>query len=209
VNANLLILIASLAAAFLAGSIPFGLWIARMRGIDLKTVGSGNIGFTNVWRSTGKLEGILTLAGDVGKGALPTALLPLLLVQNAGGGVDPSTAALLYGMAAVAGHCFSPFAGFRGGKGVATSLGVFLVLAPVAIGICVLAFVLLVGLTRYISLGSITCAVLLPTVIGWRQGIGPLFWVAVAIGLLVIVRHRENIVRLLAGSERKFRFGSK
>jgi len=199
------LLILCLLISFLAGSLPFGLWIARVRGIDLRTVGSGNIGFTNVWRSVGRVEGALTLVADVLKGALPTALLPGLL-PDAGAAVVPSTAAILFGLAAILGHCFSPFLRFKGGKGVATSLGVFLVLAPVAIGVCVILFVAIVAATRYISLGSITCAVVLPAIIGIRQGLGPLFWIAAAIGAMVIVLHRTNIQRLLTGNERRFSF---
>lgn len=202
------LLVLYLFVAFLSGSLPFGLWIARARGIDLKRVGSGNIGFTNVWRSVGRTEGILTLLGDVLKGALPTAILPGFLPQM-GVPIAGSTAAVLFGLAAILGHCFSPFVRFRGGKGVATSLGVFLVLAPEAVGICVVVFVGIVAATRYISLGSVTCAVLLPTLVGVFKGVGPLFWVTVAIGAMVIFLHRGNIQRLAAGTERRFGFGGK
>lgn len=192
--------------AFLSGSLPFGLWIGRARGVDVKKVGSGNIGFTNVWRSVGRVEGVLTLIGDVAKGALPTAILWRFLPET-GGLVAPATAQVFFGLMAILGHCFSPFVNFKGGKGVATSLGVFLVLAPVAVGICVVVFVALVAVTRYISLGSIVCAILLPTLIGVQKGWVPVFWVSAAIGLMVVFLHRGNIGRLMAGTERKFGAG--
>jgi len=200
--------ILALAAAFLCGSIPVGMWVARRRGVDIRKVGSGNIGFTNVWRGVGRKEGLVTLACDIAKGAQPVWLLPLWMGMSAAIGAPPmafSTCALFFGLAAILGHCFTPFAGFKGGKGVATSLGVFLVLAPWPTLITFGIFAAIVAATRWISLGSVAGAAALPALTAAFHGIrAPVFWIAAAIGLLVIVRHRENIKRLLAGAERRF-----
>lgn len=194
-----------LVAAFVLGSIPTGLWIARLRGVDLKKVGSGNIGFTNVWRAVGKLYAVITLLGDVAKGAVAAGLLPSIF-PNAAAAVPGGEAGLLLGVVSVLGHCFTPFARFRGGKGVATSLGVFLVLAPIPTLLTFLAFVVIVSATRYISLGSLLGAVVLPALIGFTQGLGPLFGVAALVGVLVIARHWGNLRRLIAGTENRFQW---
>lgn len=194
-----------LAAAFVLGSVPTGLWIARLRGVDLKKVGSGNIGFTNVWRAVGKGYAVVTLLGDVGKGAAAAGALPLVF-SNAAVALPGGEAGLLLGVMAVLGHCFTPFARFRGGKGVATSLGVFLVLAPIPTLLTFLTFLVIVSATRYISLGSLLSAVVLPALIGFTQGFVPLFGVAALVGVLVIVRHWGNLRRLLAGTENRFQW---
>jgi glycerol-3-phosphate acyltransferase PlsY len=194
-----------LVAAFVLGSIPTGLWISRLRGVDLKKVGSGNIGFTNVWRAVGKPYAVITLLGDVAKGAGAAGLLPSVF-PNAAAAVPGGEAGLLLGGVSVLGHCFTPFAQFRGGKGVATSLGVFLVLAPIPTLLTFLTFLVIVSATRYISLGSLLGAVVLPALIGFTRGFGPLFGVAALVGVLVIARHWGNLRRLLAGTESRFQW---
>lgn len=202
-------LCAAIAGSFLAGALPFGYWIGRARGVDVRSAGSGNIGFTNVWRCVGRREGAITLLLDILKGALPTLLLPRLWGAEGAAAppLSPDFLALACGLAAILGHCYTPFAGFRGGKGVATSLGVFLVLAPGPVLITLALFVIVVALSGYISLGSVISSVALAALIGAFQGVrAPLFWLSAALGAFVIWRHRENMTRLRAGTERKFTF---
>src|SRR6185369_14392402 len=140
-----------IAAGYLCGALPWGLWLGRMfRGVDVRTLGSGNLGATNVFRSLGRGLGIATLLLDVAKGAAPVWILPRLTVGRAFPG-GPEACALAVGLAAVAGHVWTCFAGFKGGKGVATTVGVLLAVAPRAFVVFVVVFALAVVLTRYIS----------------------------------------------------------
>lgn len=188
-------------AAYLMGSLPISLWVGkRWGGRDLRKVGSGNLGATNVLRVAGRVPALLAFGGDAAKGALPVLVGEVLSAPRA-------TLALCV-LTAVLGHMFSPWLGFRGGKGVATAFGGFLVLAPMATGFSLLVFILLVYRYRYVSLGSI-CAVLAFPLI-WlllarfgdqpSPGEAPLA-VAVAIGFLVLWRHADNIRRLRGGDE--------
>jgi glycerol-3-phosphate acyltransferase PlsY len=201
--------LAPIGIAFLSGSLPFGLWLGRaLRGVDVRTLGSGNLGATNVYRELGPGIGIATLLLDIAKGAIPALWLPITaLGADFPGG--PEWCRLACGAAAVLGHVFTPFARFRGGKGVATTVGMLLALHPVACAVFLAVFVGLVAWTRFISLGSIvgsvafaaTLAVMAPG--GVRS---PSFAVGAVVAVLVIVRHRDNIVRLLRGEERRFSF---
>ena len=184
------------AVAYLLGSIPFGVVIARAQGgVDLRRVGSGNIGATNVLRAVGKGAAALTLLADIGKGALSVALGRWL------GVAAPVLATIA--LAAVGGHLFPVFARFRGGKGVATTLGVVLVAMPVVGSLLILIWLAVATLSRYSSLASLTASVALPIltwVLDGRPAMLPLSGVLLA---LVVFRHRENIARLLAGTEGK------
>lgn len=184
--------------AYLLGSVPTGLLLARcVGGVDIRTTGSGNIGATNVYRTMGRTVGVMTLIGDCLKG-----LIPVLIA----GGLQLAEPWLLaIGLAAFLGHVFTIFLKFKGGKGVATALGVFLGLAPMAVLIVLGIFILVVFTTRYISLGSITAAAAMPLAV-WLLGASPLKSATTAvIALIVIVKHHENIRRLLAGVESKFK----
>jgi glycerol-3-phosphate acyltransferase PlsY len=188
----------ALLVAFVLGSLPWSQWTARRRGIDLRREGSGNLGATNVYRVMGWKWGLGVLLLDVGKGVLAVAVARTL---SPGGGL-PAAAAL----AAVAGHAFSPFAGFRGGKGVATGLGVLLGLAPAAGILSFLVWLAVVGLCGWISVASGTAALLLPVfVVLTRQDLGLRFgWVlalSLALCILVLVRHRANWGRVVRGVE--------
>jgi acyl phosphate:glycerol-3-phosphate acyltransferase len=188
-----------LVVAYLLGAIPTGLVIGRVcKGIDVRREGSGNIGTTNVWRLLGWKLGVLTLLLDVGKALLGVLALPMLAM-----GVLPAFA-VLAGAAVLLGNFFNIFLGGRGGKGAATSLGVFLGLAPIPMLITFIVFFVVVATTRYVSLGSITGAVLLPILVAFLYGITPVFWLVVVIASLVIVKHRANIQRLMAGTESRF-----
>ena len=201
-------------AAFACGSIPFGLLLVKLAGKgDVRAHGSGNIGATNVSRVGGKGLGIVTLLLDIAKG-----FLPVFLAQRADLPLDQQAAIAL---CATAGHVFTPWLKFKGGKGVATALGAALAYRAVAVLPSLGAFILLVGLTRYVSLGSVVGAALLPVSMGWvretvhradvlgfhlQAGIreqdpwqATFLWVIIA--LLVVAKHHENIGRLLKGTE--------
>ncbi|MEO5618677.1 MAG: glycerol-3-phosphate 1-O-acyltransferase PlsY [Candidatus Eisenbacteria bacterium] len=199
----------ALLLGYLCGALPFGLWVGRaFRGVDVRTLGSGNSGATNVYRTLGPGLGILTLLLDALKGAIPVWLAPSLPGAEAIPG-GPDGARILAGLAAVAGHVWTFLAGFRGGKGVATTAGVLLALSPAAFGIFAAVFVVTVAVTRYISLGSMLGSVAFAAALAWLPpgGVGqPRFVFGALIALLVVARHRENIVRLLRGTERRFSF---
>jgi glycerol-3-phosphate acyltransferase PlsY len=198
------------ALAYLLGSIPFGYLIVRAsdRG-DVRDTGSGGTGATNVTRRAGKSAGVLTLALDALKGA--AAVLIARLVLTEGFRVDWWVAAAA--VAVVAGHVFPVWLGFRGGKGVATGLGVFAVLAPLALLCALPVFVLVVWATRYVSLGSIIAAALMPLAV-WAlsarsaargEELLPVLTAASVGGALIIFMHRANIGRLLRGEESRFK----
>ena len=183
--------------AYLLGSIPFGLLISKAKGKDIRTMGSCNIGATNVLRCMGKPLGITCFALDVLKGYLPAALFPML------GKIDPAFG-ILFGTAAILGHNFPVFLKFKGGKGVATSAGVLLGVAPLAVVIGLLTWAVVFKLSGYVSLGSIVAAVIV-ILTGWTAGYGSVIAVALTLlGALTIYRHRANIQRLRNGTENKF-----
>ena len=208
--------------AYLLGAVPFGLLIARAHGTDLRSIGSGNIGATNVARALGRKWGYICFGLDVLKGLVPTAGIRAV-VENMPNveavPADPGFFALwlAVGLAAILGHVFPVYLRFRGGKGVATSFGVALGLWPyftVCALIALLVWVVVALKWRYVSLASICGSVAFPVALvlailalpSWRAGrIWPLLVAAAAIPVLVIVRHRENVRRLLAGAESKIR----
>lgn len=202
---------AAILAGYLAGSIPFGLLIAKARGVDLRNSGSGNIGATNVFRCVGKGWGVLALLLDAVKGFLPAFAFPEWLARWMGGGA-PVWLGVACGLAAVAGHNWPVWLGFKGGKGVATSAGMALGVAPGAVGIGLGAFVLVVVATRWVSLASMLGCAAATGAAAWLYGgtdRGWLVWVLGAMTLLVIWRHRANIRRLLAGIEPRIVGGKK
>jgi glycerol-3-phosphate acyltransferase PlsY len=196
-----------LAIGYVAGALPFGLWLGKwFRGVDVRTLGSGNLGATNVYRSLGPGLGIATLVLDMLKGALPVRLVPALPIADAFPG-GREAAALAVGLAAVAGHVWTFLAGFRGGKGVATTAGVLFALAPRAFAAFAVVFLLTVALTRFISLGSILGSIAFVVALGLLSPSGPrslTFAFGVLLAVLVVLRHRENIRRLVRGEERRF-----
>jgi glycerol-3-phosphate acyltransferase PlsY len=182
-------------AAYLIGSVPFSFLVARAFGVrDVRRVGSGNVGATNVLRSAGKAAGALALVLDVGKGAAATALAGLLAPDDA---ALPAAAAV----AAVVGHMFPVWLRFEGGKGVATGLGALAPLAPTAALGAIAAFVVVALATRFVSLGSVAGAVVLAVVAVGRRGPDPVAVAAVVSAALVVFRHRSNLRRILGGTE--------
>ena len=195
-------------AAYLLGSIPFGLLIARLRGRgDIREAGSGNIGAANVTRVVGVGAGVLTLLLDSAKGFLAVWLAS----RFTGGNVTWMTIA---GVAAILGHLFPVWLRFRGGRGVATAAGVFLLICPQAVAGAIVLWILVVAFWRYVSLGSIAAAAALPlfTYLLWAPGHAPPLAVSAGVlvaAALIIWKHRPNIERLLAGTESKLTLGRK
>lgn len=195
---------------YLIGSIPFGYLIVKLFGQgDVRETGSGGTGATNVTRRAGKFAGILTLILDVLKGAVAVFLVSPSRIDSM---PEAYLVACLIGVAVVAGHCFPVWLGFRGGKGVATALGVFLVLSPFAVLYAALVFVPVVWLTRYVSLGSILAAMTIPLCIlvfpermTRTVDFEPLLISSILISALVIFMHRANIGRLVRGTENKMK----
>ena len=199
-----------LLVGYVSGSLPWGLWLGRwLRGIDVRTVGSGNLGATNVYRSLGPGIGVTTLVLDIAKGGLPVWLVPAAgFAADFPGG--RAWCAVAVGLAAVIGHVWTFLAGFKGGKGVATTAGVLLALSPAAFGVFAGVFLVTLLLTRYVSLGSILGSVAFTVALGRFSAGGvrsPGFALGALLALLVVVRHRDNIGRLLRGQERRFTFG--
>lgn len=192
------------AVSYLIGSVPFGLLISKAKGKDIRKLGSGNIGATNVLRCFGKPAGITCFALDVLKGYLPAALFPHL---GSGGAALNETfpgIGILFGVAAILGHNFPVFLNFKGGKGVATSAGVLIGVAPLAVVIGLITWGIVFKASGYVSLGSIIAA-LAVVLAGWTLGYSPATAVALTLlGGLTIWRHRANIQRLRAGTENKF-----
>jgi glycerol-3-phosphate acyltransferase PlsY len=194
-------------AAYLLGSIPVGYLLVRIfRRQDIRTVGSGNIGATNVLRSGGKALGAATFILDVCKGAV-AVLLAAMIAGSVLPTVPQRNVEALAALFAVFGHMFPVWLHFRGGKGVATGFGVFLVAAPWAALSAITVFAIVCAITRYVSLGSILGAASFP-IFAWFmvKGERPVFFIAVqaAVALLIIIKHHPNIRRLLAGNEHRF-----
>lgn len=205
--------IAGGAAAYLLGSIPFGFLLAKAAGVDIRKVGSGNIGATNVYRSVGKGTGLLTFALDFLKGVAGATLVPWLALRLFG--VSASDAAVVHlplfcGVMTVIGHSWTCFLGFKGGKGVATSVGMLVGVAPLGAGIAFAVWLVTLFLFHYMSVASCSGALALAAAV-WvfyagRPGGLVTASVLSALALLVIWRHRGNIRRLFAGTEPKFSF---
>jgi len=225
------------------GSIPFGLFIAKSKGINIREVGSGNIGATNVFRTVGKKEGLICFILDILKGAVPVLLAVNILGVE---GKDPLTQwdfmeglrtffpagqrnlvqaiHVITGLCAILGHNYSPWIGFKGGKGIATSAGVILALMPVGLILMILVWVLLTFTTRYVAVGSVGAAIAFPIIVIWgavyhkvdksdpdsltlwEAGLNnkALLVFSIIAGTLAVWKHRENIKRLINGTENRF-----
>ena len=196
--------------SYLLGAVPNGLLLARTKGIDIREVGSGNTGATNVFRCVSKPLGVATFVLDFLKGFLPTVFFPLLVVR-----MEPMCCSLigiklLFGTYAILGHNWPVYLHFKGGKGVATTAGVLLAVAPLSMAVGVVTWLIAALATRYVSVASISAAVVVP-LSAWLSYIGddylirPL--VLTALGGIVVWRHKSNIVRLRAGCENRFSVG--
>jgi glycerol-3-phosphate acyltransferase PlsY len=188
--------VASVVVAYLLGSVPFALLIARKWGApDLRQIGSGNLGATNVLRVSGLRAGLLVAVLDIGKGAASV----LLAERLNGSGTTPAVA----GLAAIVGHIYPMWLRFRGGKGVATACGVFAVLAPLAVPPALLVFVVSAWLTKYMSVGSVLASAALPPIAFALGSPLPVVLSASAAATLIVFRHRSNLARVWLGTERR------
>lgn len=194
---------------FLLGSIPFGLILGKLKGIDIREHGSGNIGATNVFRTLGKRIGITCLFLDFIKGFIPVLVATRLTPDSLNG----QTIEVVTALAAILGHNYSPWIGFKGGKGIATSGGALMALMPVGVLLLIIIFIVVTKLTKYVSVGSIATAISLPLVFlfgsslhgkfpngDWNK---PLFVFCLVAGALAVWKHRANIARLRAGTEHR------
>jgi len=198
--------------AYLIGSIPTGFLVAKAKGIDIRSVGSGNIGATNAMRVLGKPAGIFVLLMDVAKGFVACALAVLYFEFFVPGPdhfddeywILSGRLMLIAGIFAVLGHNYTCWLKFKGGKGIATTAGVYLALAPWAVLAALVVFILAVLITRYVSVGSISAAVALPATV-WIMSPDDLFlgFVTTALGVMAVYKHKSNIQRLMAGTENR------
>lgn len=178
--------------SFLLGSIPNAYLIAKIfYGIDIRYCGSGNPGATNVWRIVGKIPGSITFLSDVLKGFIPVFIGKKIFPELS------LTYPMLAGFCAVAGHIWTPFLKFKGGKGVATGFGVFLGLAPVAIFLALIVFIITLALTKYVALGSIAASISLPVFLYFLKTPLTLIYVSAILAVIIIWRHKSNIRKIL------------
>jgi acyl phosphate:glycerol-3-phosphate acyltransferase len=197
--------VAAIGAYFL-GSIPTGYLVARAKGVDIRTVGSGNIGATNVFRIVGKPAGVFVLAFDALKGFLACVWMPLLAFGIFAPKANPAVVSMehlsiIAGMFAVLGHNYPCWLRFKGGKGIATSAGVLIALVPWALMIILTVWIILFALTRYVSLGSVSAAFTLPFAVWLTGGSWTMIGITALLGVLAIYKHRGNIQRLISGTE--------
>ncbi len=201
-------LLLSLILSYLIGSIPTSVWVSRLaRGIDLRNYGSGNAGFTNAYRVLGLKYALLVLVVDIFKGT--ASVLWLWRFPHYSGLLPPELLPILAGLFAILGHIFPIFAGFKGGKGINTTFGVFLGLAPLPTLFALSIFLGFLSFTRYVSLSSLSASFSLPLILALKHFIFDLktnpylFILSLVVLLIVLITHRSNIRRLLAGKERK------
>jgi glycerol-3-phosphate acyltransferase PlsY len=195
-NNNFSVYFVSLIIGFIIGSIPFGYIIARIKKIDIRTTGSKNIGFTNVFRTLGILYAMPVLILDIAKGFLPVFFASELTLMP-----------VLVGFGTVLGHIVTPWLGFKGGKGVATTIGVMAALAPKALAISILIFLIILLIFSYVSLASLCFIISLPVSLLLLYPSQKLLLIsAVIIVILVIIRHKDNIIRLIKKTESKMSF---
>jgi len=194
---------------YLVGSVPTGYLLGRSRGIDIRQHGSGNIGATNVWRVMGRNWGLIAFAGDFLKGFLPLYLVRTLSFPEISSW-SISLLLVLCGLAAIIGHNYTPWLGFKGGKGIATSAGVLAALMPPVFAIALSTWIVATLISRAVSIGSILAAAMLAPAAAWfYPGEWIYFGLAALAGGLAVWRHRSNIQRLLAGTESRFEFSAK
>jgi glycerol-3-phosphate acyltransferase PlsY len=201
---------------FIPGAIPFGYLVGRLKGLDIRRQGSGNVGFTNVARVMGWPFALPVLLLDLAKGAAPVYFLGRLirsLVETPGEllslyrlfGARFELLVVVAGLGAILGHLFTPVLRFKGGKGVATTAGVFLALSPGVLGLSFAVFLLALLVSRYLSLASVIAAISLPVAAAvFSPRLGPVFGLALVTALVILIRHRPNLKRLLAGTEPRF-----
>jgi len=203
--------------SYLVGSVPTAIIVARVsKGIDIRQHGSGNAGGTNVFRVLGWKAGVFVIAMDIAKGLLATMVIPHLMYgalpfENATPFDDMTVVKIIGGCAAILGHVWTVFAGFRGGKGIATAAGMLIGVAPVEVAVSFVVFAIVFLISHYVSLGSLSAAVAFPLTMFFREnvfmvnveGYNTLIFFSIAISLLIVFTHRSNIRRLLRGTENR------
>ncbi|MBD3232282.1 MAG: glycerol-3-phosphate 1-O-acyltransferase PlsY [candidate division Zixibacteria bacterium] len=200
---------AAVVLSYLVGAIPTSIIAGKLlKGIDIREHGSGNAGATNVYRVLGAVPAVVVLLLDAGKGVLAVFVFAPLASERLIG--DPVAVELICGLVAILGHSFPVWASFKGGKGVGTGAGVMFSIIPIVTAILVAIFILVVAITRYVSLGSVVASVLLPIAVLFEKFIlgmkvsNILIWICIFLALFVVLSHRANIKRLIAGTEHKF-----
>lgn len=194
-------------AAYLLGSIPTGYLVGKAKGVDIRTVGSKNMGATNVFRTLGKGPGILVLLVDGLKGFAAAAWLSDLTGRYFQVPAELTlTLHVVSGISAVLGHNYTCWLAFKGGKGIATTAGVYFALAPLSVSIALAVWIVLFVITRYVSVASIAAAVALPTAVWLTQSSLLLSLVTTGLGVMAIYKHKANIQRLIAGTENRIHF---
>ncbi|MEJ2384691.1 MAG: glycerol-3-phosphate 1-O-acyltransferase PlsY [Xanthomonadales bacterium] len=191
-------------AAYLLGSVSGSLVMGAFRHVDIRDSGSGNAGGTNAFRTQGLRFALGVVVIDIGKGALAAGLLPWLGASLAGPGAAPSYAPLVCGFMAVVGHCYPVWHGFRGGKGAATAVGAVLMIQPIVLIPMILSWLLVLISTGWVGLATIVSALTLIPAFAWRSGAGSELAFAVLLALFIVLMHRANIRKLLAGTENRF-----
>jgi len=199
----MLILFCAIILSYLIGAIPTAFLAGKfIKGIDIRTIGSGNVGATNVYRSVGKFWGFVVLFVDIMKGVLPVLVIPYFLKVSEGV-IRPDIYKIIIGMFAIIGHVWTVFLRFKGGKGVATTAGVLVVLAPKVVGIAFLIWVIVVSISRYVSVASIIAAFSLP-ITAWILGKPhEITLFLMLLGAVGIYKHKANMARLMKGKENK------
>jgi glycerol-3-phosphate acyltransferase PlsY len=185
----------AIVVAYIVGSVPFAFLLARRRGIDLRQVGSGNVGASNVLRTSGAPRAVLAMCLDAAKGSVAVVI--------ANGMTSGTATPVAAGLASVIGHIYPVWLGFRGGKGVATAAGVFAVLTPIAVAIAGAVFVVSVWISRYISVGSMAAAIALALTAVVSHAPQPVVAGAILAALIIMHRHRGNLARVMAGTEHR------
>jgi len=198
------VLILKAMLAYLLGSVSGSLLLGRLRHVDIRTMGSGNAGGTNAFRTQGLTFALGVVIIDVGKAVLATALVPGLAGDGLPGGITQTQVQLACGFAVVLGHCYPVYHGFRGGKGAATAVGSLLVIAPVLLLPMLLTWLLALGLTGYVGLATVLAGFSLVPAAWWTGGVSGLFWFAVLLAVFMTFTHRANLARLRAGTENRF-----
>ncbi|MGD0230813.1 MAG: glycerol-3-phosphate 1-O-acyltransferase PlsY [Syntrophorhabdales bacterium] len=183
--------------SYLLGSVPFGILLSRLKGLDPRNIGSGNIGATNVMRTAGKTLAIVTLLCDILKGFMPT-----WLAIHYG---QPEGVVAAVSFAAFAGHLFPLYLTFKGGKGVATALGVFLAMSPLAVLIAFIVFSGVLFMTRYVSLGSLAGSALMPLILLWLDAPPGYVIISAIMAVFIFLRHKDNMKRLCQGTEHRIK----
>lgn len=199
---NIVLLITGMALSYLVGAIPTAYIITRvLSGKDIRKMGSGNVGATNTLRVLGKLPGVIVLCVDILKGVIAVTIVANFFA----GRIDLSVELIraLFGLLAVIGHIFNVFLKFKGGKGVATSAGVMLAIAPMGLLLGLLFFIIILVLTKYVSLGSIVCSIIIPFFLLWTKAHFSYIVLSALLCIIIVAKHKANIKRLLCGRERK------